>query len=141
MAFFYDVYNNSNFSITLAGVVLEPFKTKTLFLISRERGELQRSGCLLTVNTITETAYDTRGVLQRQEVAAEVSEAGSTTAFSYYHATLDSVWTVAHNLGFIPNISVFDIGGNEIDCSITHLSVNVVRVNFTLPMQGTLRAN
>lgn len=40
---------------------------------------------------------------------------------------------VAHNLGYRPGVSIFTLGGAEMEGHKLHLSLNVTRLSFTLP--------
>jgi hypothetical protein len=50
-------------------------------------------------------------------------------------------WIVNHNLGFRPNVAVFDDGGNVVLAAVAHLSVNQCRINFAVPMTGRARCS
>lgn len=50
-----------------------------------------------------------------------------------------SVWTIAHNLGYKPSVSVVSDGGSEILAEVVHLSDNVLRVLFSSPASGWAR--
>lgn len=45
-------------------------------------------------------------------------------------------WTINHNLGFRPNVSVKSIGGLEVDAEVLHVSVTQVQIFFDLPATG-----
>jgi hypothetical protein len=55
-------------------------------------------------------------------------------------STVDT-WTINHNLGFYPSVSIFTMGGIEVDAEIQHISLNQVRVRFAAPMAGRARLN
>ena len=46
------------------------------------------------------------------------------------------VWNVAHNLGFMPSITVLDMLDTVIDASVTHFDENNVTVTLTTAMTG-----
>jgi hypothetical protein len=50
-----------------------------------------------------------------------------------------TLWTVNHNLGFHPVVSVLDALGNEMDCQVTHISLNQLTVSISSPMTGEAR--
>lgn len=52
---------------------------------------------------------------------------------SYVHEQLvaSSTWTVAHNLGYFPNVVVVDSGGNKVIGSVKYLDENTVELKFT----------
>jgi hypothetical protein len=51
-----------------------------------------------------------------------------------------SVWTVNHNLGRKPLVSIRSPGGVEVDAEIIHPSLNQFTVHFAMPYAGTAEA-
>lgn len=56
----------------------------------------------------------------------------------YYFSQLSasSVWTVNHNLGWKPQVTILSSGGIEVDAEIVHLSDNQFQVYFNQPYAG-----
>lgn len=49
-----------------------------------------------------------------------------------------STWSVVHNLGFKPGgVAVIDSAGTVVEGQITHLDVNSLRLDFSVPFSGT----
>lgn len=48
-----------------------------------------------------------------------------------------ALWVIHHNLGFHPNATVIDSGGNEIDGDIDYVDNNILTLSFTSPFGGT----
>ena len=61
--------------------------------------------------------------------------------FDFTQASPSAVWTISHNLGVRPSVSTLSVGGVEMWGTATHLSANVVQVNFSTPVAGTARLN
>lgn len=57
-------------------------------------------------------------------------------SFVFDQGTPSSIWTVIHNLGFHPAVTVVDSGGNEVEGHTTYISVNELQISFTLPFGG-----
>lgn len=57
---------------------------------------------------------------------------------SYIHNQIVSstTWTINHNLGFFPAVSVVDSGGNYVIGDVTYVSQNVVTVSFNSSFGG-----
>lgn len=57
----------------------------------------------------------------------------------YVHAQAapSAHWTVAHNLGFVPNVTVVDSGGNVVEGDVAHPSVNQTELQFSAAFGGT----
>ncbi len=63
-----------------------------------------------------------------------VVEVGAAMQF-----TAAPVWTVAHNLGRMPNaVQVRTMGGIVVDADIRHQDENVLRVHFDAPIDGVV---
>ena len=46
------------------------------------------------------------------------------------------VWTVSHNLGYRPAVSVQDYGGTTIEGAVNHVDVNNLTISFTEVVSG-----
>lgn len=60
-------------------------------------------------------------------------------SFKYEQQTNNNVWTIQHNLGFVPNVLVMDYGQNNIECDIEYDPsdrLNKVILNFSSPVSG-----
>lgn len=62
-------------------------------------------------------------------------------SFTYVHGGPSDVWTVAHNLGFRPAVSIITVGGLEMMGNVQHLSENTLQITFTQNVAGTARLN
>lgn len=56
---------------------------------------------------------------------------------NHVQSTPALIWTVNHNLGFLPCVSVRSVGGVEIEPLIVNLSVNTTRIEFLTAFSGT----
>jgi hypothetical protein len=63
-------------------------------------------------------------------------DGASGSSFEHAQSVAASIWTVNHNLGFRPNVSVKTLGGLEVDAEVLHVSVNQVQVIFDSPSTG-----
>ena len=59
---------------------------------------------------------------------------------NYLHtqSSASDTWTVNHNLGYRPVVSVRSPGGVEVEATVTHTSVNQCVVTFAAPYTGTV---
>lgn len=57
---------------------------------------------------------------------------------SYRHTQLAAAntWTIAHNLGFYPAVTATDSAGTIIVGDVTYTSVNVLTIDFSVPVAG-----
>ena len=69
---------------------------------------------------------------------AVVGLQGPSGDLNYTHtqSTPSDVWTITHNLGKRPSVTVVDSGGNEWQTAVEHLSDNALVVRFTAPFSG-----
>lgn len=60
---------------------------------------------------------------------------------AYIHAqeTENTIWIINHNLGFYPDIAIWDNGGMEIRGTIQHYSNNQARILFNIAIAGGAR--
>lgn len=62
---------------------------------------------------------------------------GTDGVFRWEQAEASALWTIAHNLGFIPNVHVEDTDGFDMIGAITHVSTNETTIEFSEPVAGT----
>ena len=56
--------------------------------------------------------------------------------FEYVQSTPSSNWTVTHNFGVHPQVSVLDSSGNLVIVGVSHTSVNALNIVFPAPFSG-----
>lgn len=64
---------------------------------------------------------------------------GGSSAYVHTQGSSSATWTISHNLGYLPDVAVFTVGGVEVVASVVHTSVNVTVVSFAAPMAGSAR--
>jgi hypothetical protein len=57
-------------------------------------------------------------------------------SFTWEQQTNEIVWTIQHNLGYRPNVSIIDYGRNNIEADISHVDVNELTITFTSATSG-----
>jgi hypothetical protein len=57
--------------------------------------------------------------------------------YQHIQSLADTTWTVDHNLGRFPAVTVVDSGGTEVECSVEHASVNQVVITLSYATSGT----
>lgn len=66
-------------------------------------------------------------------------DAGDIPALvSYVHVqgAASSLWTIGHQLGFYPNVTVFDSGESQVEGSIDHVDINNLTIAFSAQISG-----
>lgn len=68
---------------------------------------------------------------------------GNSAPVSYLHdqAAASDMWTINHNLGFRPSVTLFTVGGVEFEAEIIHLSDNQCIVYIATSIAGQARCN
>jgi hypothetical protein len=61
------------------------------------------------------------------------------TAYTHTQNTAATTWTINHNLGRRPTITLFSIGNQVIEANLIHTSTNQAIAYFTLATRGTAR--
>lgn len=54
----------------------------------------------------------------------------------FTQSTPESTWSVIHNFGKIPSVTITDTSGNEVEGEITHIDLNSLTVTFSAPFAG-----
>lgn len=65
--------------------------------------------------------------------------AGGASAYVHDQASGSDAWNINHNLGYRPAVTVYSVGGAEIEAEVLHLSANQVRVYFINATAGVAR--
>ena len=66
---------------------------------------------------------------------------GGDTTFTQHFAAPSTLWTVIHNLGAQPAVTVVDLNGDVIGADVSFLDLNTVAVRFAMPFAGTALLN
>ncbi len=64
---------------------------------------------------------------------------GAVDDYVFTQGTPAATWTINHNLGRKPLVSLLTVGGMEMNADILHVSVNQVQVNFAQATAGSAR--
>jgi len=88
-----------------------------------------------------DTAAKSDLVAAINELAARPLGGGSSSGVAYLHtqSSASALWTINHNLGFRPTVSILDPGGNEIEADVRHTSANQLVITFAVPLAGLAR--
>jgi hypothetical protein len=67
-----------------------------------------------------------------------VYSAVDSSQFSYTHtqSAVSDTWVIAHNLGYYPNIQIFDSGDNMVEGNVTHSNTVSLTVDFSVGLSG-----
>lgn len=93
------------------------------------------------VNKIIKTLQnvgDSATATTPETAAPQVTQITQVISANYTHtqSTALATWTVNHNLGFKPAVTVLTLGGVEMWAEITHVSNNQVSIGFDSPITG-----
>ena len=61
---------------------------------------------------------------------------GTDGVFTYTQVEPSAVWTIAHNLGFVPNVHVEDVDGTDMIGAISHRGTTETVIEFSEPVVG-----
>lgn len=58
---------------------------------------------------------------------------------NYVHSqgTASAVWTIPHNLGWYPNVTVIDSAGTTVEGDVTQVSTTQMKITFSAAFTGT----
>jgi hypothetical protein len=93
------------------------------------------------VEATTGRPFDNPPSTNIETLKGQVDTLEATAARSYVHAqtTAQSEWIVNHNLGYKPSVTVYTIGGVEVEAEVIHISDYQLRVRFASPQTGYAR--
>lgn len=57
-------------------------------------------------------------------------------SFTHTQSATSAQWVVTHNLGFKPNVTVFNSANDVVEGHIIHNSANQLTLQFSSPMSG-----
>lgn len=56
--------------------------------------------------------------------------------FDFTQGTASDTWTIAHNLGYYPSVTVVDSLGREVEGDVHYLDTNNITIYFTAALAG-----
>ncbi len=56
--------------------------------------------------------------------------------FEFTQATASDTWTIAHNLGVYPNVTVVDSSGREVEGDVQYIDMNNIQILFSAAFAG-----
>ena len=60
-------------------------------------------------------------------------------AYVHNQSLASLVWTINHNLGYVPSVELFDAGSQEFDAEVSHPTVNQAVISLTIATSGFAR--
>lgn len=69
---------------------------------------------------------------------------GTGSGDAYYthsQGVAATTWTVVHNLGKFPAVTVVDSAGTTVEGTVDHIDINTLTINFAVPFSGTAYMN
>ncbi len=68
-----------------------------------------------------------------------VGPAGTANAYDFVQAAPSLTWTINHNRGAYQAVTLYSVGGVEMEADVLHTSINQVIVQFAVATAGTAR--
>jgi hypothetical protein len=60
----------------------------------------------------------------------------SQFSFTYPQNAVSNNWVIAHNLGYYPNIQIFDSANNMVEGDVAHSNTSSLTVSFSVGLSG-----
>lgn len=105
--------------------------TNSVVAVTADRGD-DGPSVTVQVNGPTTVAASTVGI-------QGPSGGGGSAAYTYTQSPAAMVWTIDHNLGFRPTVTVFSESGDEVRPNIQNPTVNRTTIGFSEAFAGTAR--
>ena len=71
-----------------------------------------------------------------QGIQGPQGEPSGPVSYTHTQYSASSTWTITHNLGYAPNITVSDSAGTIVEGSISYPNANSVVLTFSAPFAG-----
>jgi hypothetical protein len=90
----------------------------------------------LSIGTVTvgTTAVSITGTAPAQVLNFVLPVSGN---YAHTQSVSSATWTITHNLGYRPAVSVVDSGGNYVVGDVNYVSVNALTISFSAPFGGS----
>jgi hypothetical protein len=87
------------------------------------------------VSTVT---HPVEQVIEISSNAGGVSAAAIIPLVSYRHnqSAVSALWTINHNLKFLPNVTVFNSADGTVEGNVVHTSLTSLYIEFSAPFSG-----
>lgn len=90
---------------------------------------------------------DQLSTLAKSNLVAAINElaargaGGSSSGVAYTHlqSVPEALWTINHNLGMRPAVTIIDSGGTEVEADVVHMNANQLVIRFAIPIAGVAR--
>ena len=120
-------------------------KTNTISTIDKSTGsnilEIRDPGVAgppnaLSIGTVTTgaIAVNVTGIAPAQVLNFVLPVSGN---YTHTQSVSSATWTITHNLGYRPAVSVVDSGGNHVVGDVNYVSVNALTISFSAPFGGS----
>lgn len=62
---------------------------------------------------------------------------GNNQPFAHLQPVPENVWIINHNLGYYPDVRVYSLLNQLVECDVEQVSVNQTKLNFSNPFAGS----
>lgn len=90
-----------------------------------------------THNVVIDLASEVTGTLGSGHLPMADIQAAVVTTYTHNQLSAAAVWTIAHGLGRIPQITIIDSGGDEVEGASAYPDLNTVILSFSAAFGGT----
>jgi hypothetical protein len=67
----------------------------------------------------------------------DAAEIVPLVSYNHVQGSDSSVWSIEHNLGFYPSVTVFMSSGDVVEGAIEHQNTNALTITFSVAISGT----
>ena len=98
-------------------------------------------GVTIVEQKIVATVVDDDVVVKVVGIQGPVGPGGNDAHYVHNQITPTTLWTINHNLGKLPSVSVVDSGENVVFGEVVYLDANALRVGFSAAFGGKAYLN
>jgi hypothetical protein len=60
----------------------------------------------------------------------------ANVSYKFIQAVANTTWSITHNLGYMPSVTIIDSGGNEVEGHIIYNNENTLTLQFSVQCSG-----
>jgi len=74
-------------------------------------------------------------------IGVDVGTLYKKDTFVFQQQTAATTWTIQHNMGKIPSVTIYDSSFSEIEGDIVYTDINNITINFSVLVAGSVFLN
>lgn len=128
------LYSNINGSVALANPVSTDGDGNLFFYAEQGQYELLYGGARVPIANNPIGATGPKG--DKGDPGETGPAGGAASTYVHDQGTPSALWTIAHGLGYFPNVTIVDSGGTQVVPDVIYPDMNTVEIAFSAAFGG-----